>query len=92
MFSGYLSVPESCEHCRLAFAPIRSDDAPAYFTIFLVGHLVVPGLLALERWLAPPTWVQMAVWLPMTLILTLVLLPYIKGGVMAAIWSSKATG
>lgn len=92
MFSGYLSVPEVCAECRLPFDPIRSDDAPAYFTIFLVGHIVVPGLLLMEQWFAPPTWLQMAIWLPATLILSLALLPYIKGGVMAAIWSSKATG
>jgi uncharacterized protein (DUF983 family) len=92
LFSGYLSVPESCGRCRLAFEPIRADDAPAYFTIFLVGHIVVPGLLMMEQWYAPPTWVQLSIWLPATLILTLGLLPYIKGAVMAAIWSSKATG
>ena len=43
MFAGYLTPRESCENCGLAFEPLRADDAPAYFTVFLVGHVVIAG-------------------------------------------------
>jgi len=73
----------------LPFEPLRADDAPAYFTIAIVGHVVVSGLLALETFVHPPTWVQLAIWLPLTLVMTLGLLPYIKGAVMAAIFCAN---
>ena len=47
MFSGYLSVREACEACKMAFEPLRSDDAPPYFTLFIVGHLVISLYLLL---------------------------------------------
>jgi uncharacterized protein (DUF983 family) len=90
MFRGYLSIAEQCVHCALPFEPLRADDAPAYFTIAIVGHIVVSGLLALETFMHPPTWVQLAIWLPSTAIMSLALLPYLKGAVMAVIYSSNA--
>ena len=67
----------------------RADDAPAYFTILLVGHIVVPGILIAEQWYKPDTMIQLAIWLPVTLIATLALLPIIKGATIAAIWATK---
>lgn len=88
MFKGYLSIGDQCGSCALPFEPLRADDAPAYFTIAIVGHVIVTGLLTLESYAHPPTWVQLAIWLPTTLVLTLSLLPYLKGAVMAAIYCS----
>lgn len=89
MFKGYLTIREECDRCGLAFEPLRADDAPAYVTISIVGHIVVSGLLALEIYAHPPTWVQLSIWLPTTLILTLGMLPYVKGAVMGAIYCAK---
>jgi len=89
LFSGYLKMREHCPYCQLALEPYRSDDVPAYFTILIVGHIVVPGLLTLEKIAHPAEWVQLAVWLPVTLFGTLALLPFIKGAVIGAIWRSK---
>ncbi|WP_303981858.1 DUF983 domain-containing protein [Dongia mobilis] len=88
MFQGYLSIAEQCSACALPFEPLRADDAPAYFTIFIVGHFLVSGLLMLESYAHPPTWVQLAIWLPFTVVMSLALLPYLKGAVMAAIYCS----
>ncbi|QEX21348.1 hypothetical protein FRZ61_12730 [Hypericibacter adhaerens] len=89
LFKGYLTMADQCSHCGLAFEPYRSDDVPAYFTILIVGHIVVPGLLALEKTVHPEYWVQMAIWMPVTLFGTLALLPFIKGAVIGTIWRSK---
>jgi uncharacterized protein (DUF983 family) len=88
LFAGYVRAREACECCDLAFEPLRADDAPAYFTIFIVGHIVVAGLLYMEKAMHPEEWVQMAVWLPVTAILTFGLLPFVKGAVMGAIYAS----
>jgi len=89
MFTGYLKVAPRCQRCGLEFEAIRSDDVAPYFTILIVGHIVVPLLLAIEQWYSPPVWLEMAIGLPATLLLTLVLLPFIKGAVMGAIWATK---
>jgi uncharacterized protein (DUF983 family) len=73
----------------LDFETIRSDDVPPYFTVVIVGHVVVPLLLITEQMAAPPTWLVLSVCLPLTLILTLSLLPFVKGAVMGAIWNSN---
>jgi len=92
MFSGYLSVNPHCRRCNLDFDAIRSDDVPPYFTILIVGHLVVPGILIAEQLASPPTWLLLEIVLPATLILTLSLLPFVKGAVMGAIWNAKQPG
>ena len=86
IFASYVRVNERCADCGLELAAHRSDDAPAYFTILIVGHLIVPGVLLLEQTMAPPTWVHMVTWLPLTLALSLALLPRIKGALLSAQW------
>ena len=89
MFSGYLSTREACDVCGLKYEPLRSDDAPPYFTLFIVGHLVVALYMAVWQMLDIPTWAQALIWCSFTVVLSLVLLPLIKGGVMAVIYLTK---
>jgi uncharacterized protein (DUF983 family) len=79
IFHGYLRVVDACPHCGAPLGRARADDAPPYFTILVVGHLVIPSMLVLERAESPPTWVQTVIWVPVTLALSLLLLRPIKG-------------
>ena len=90
MFAGYLTPRESCEVCGLAFEPLRADDAPAYFTVFLVGHIVIAGVLFTEQLWHPAMWVQ-TLWVLVAVVMMGALLPLIKGAVMGAIYSSQAS-
>jgi len=81
-FSGYLKVRAACTTCGEALGEIRADDAPPYFTIFLVGHIVIPLLLIVERLYAPSSLVHALIWVPLTVVLTLAFLPVIKGGTL----------
>jgi uncharacterized protein (DUF983 family) len=92
LFDGFLALRAGCRSCGLATGEFRADDAPPYFTILLVGHLVVPSALMLERVAAPPLWLALAVWLPLTLALTLVALPRIKGAVIGWQWAMGIRG
>jgi len=87
LFARYLKVHEHCLACGEALYHHRADDAPAYFTILIVGHFAVGGALALERGLSPPIWVQLAIWLPLTLLGCLFLLPRVKGALVALQWA-----
>jgi len=91
MFAGYLSVREACEACKMAFEPLRSDDAPPYFTLFIVGHLVISLYLLLWPYMPYPDWVHAVIWCSLTLVLSLVMLPFVKGGTMAIIFRTKAS-
>ena len=92
LYRGYLKVADTCDHCGEELHHQRADDAPAYFTITIVGHIVVAGALILERASAPATWVHMAIWLPLTLLLSLALLPAVKGALIGLQWSKYMHG
>jgi uncharacterized protein (DUF983 family) len=92
MFTSYLKVTASCPHCSEPLHHQRADDAPAYFTMFVVGHVIVGGILAVEKAFAPPTWVQLSVWLPLMVLLSLVCLPVIKGALVALQWALRMHG
>ena len=79
LFRGYLRVEDKCSACEAPLGMVRADDAPPYFTIVAVGHIIVPGMLMLERNVTPPLWVHAAIWLPLTAALSLALLRPIKG-------------
>lgn len=92
IFSGYVSVNQHCANCGLELGAYRSDDAPAYFTIVLVGHFIVPSMLILEQTIHPAMWIHMVTWLPLTLVMTLALLPRVKGALLGAQWLLRVKG
>ena len=67
LFRAFLKVADHCPACGEALHHHRADDAPAYFVILIVGHLVVPIALAIETAFAPPYWVHLVTWGPVTL-------------------------
>ena len=86
LFTAYVKMAHACKACDQPFEPFRADDAPAYFTIFAVGHIIVPLMLIVEQRWVPDLWVHAALWLPGTLALSLLLLPRIKGAVIGLQW------
>ena len=79
LFSRYLKVQPACSHCGLNLAKYPADDGPAYFTILIVGHLVVAPLLIFPViWEASPVIVLPATLIPLAIV-TLLLLHVTKG-------------
>ena len=91
-FRAYLKVVDRCDACGEDLSHQRADDAPAYFTMLIVGHIVVGGVLMLERSVAPDIWVHMLLWLPLTVGLSLTLLPMVKGGLVGLQWALRMHG
>ena len=58
----------------------------------ITAHVVVGGVLVLEKLYAPPTWVQLAIWTPVLILLSLWLLPRIKGALIGYQWALKMHG
>ncbi|MGE0745446.1 MAG: DUF983 domain-containing protein [Rhodospirillales bacterium] len=83
LFDGLLTVRPVCAVCELDLSAHDSGDGPAVFVIFLLGAIVVPLALLLERWLEPPIWVHLVVWLPVVLGLAIAMLRPIKATLVA---------
>nr|WP_275078227.1 DUF983 domain-containing protein [Pseudovibrio axinellae] len=91
-FNGYLEVKQSCDNCGEELHHHRADDAPPYFTIFIVGHVVVALAMWVEMAYVPPMWLHMAIWLPLTLIMALAFLRPIKGALVGLQWALRMDG
>ncbi len=92
MFRAYLKVVDHCPHCGEALFHHRADDAPAYFVILIVGHIVVPSALWVETTFEPPYWLHFALWAPLTLGLSLALLQPFKGAIVGWQWAQRMHG
>jgi uncharacterized protein (DUF983 family) len=87
VFQGYLKLVPECEVCRAPLGQLRADDLPPYLVIFLVGHVLVPPVLWIEKAYQPPMWLHMVVWLPLFAILCVLLLRPVKGGTVG--WMTR---
>jgi uncharacterized protein (DUF983 family) len=93
LFKAYLKPVAACERCGESMEGQRSDDLPPYATIFIVGHVVVPLILANEMSANPwPLWIAAAVWVPLTLVLTILLMQPVKGAVIGMQWGLRLHG
>lgn len=92
LFGRFLKVNHTCDDCGQELHHHRADDAPPYFTIFIVGHIVIPLVLLLEKAYAPSSLVHAAIWLPVTLGLTFFFLPRVKGSLVGLQWSQRMHG
>ena len=89
MFYRYLKISPDCGVCGHDLDQYPSDDGPAYFTILLVGHIVVlPLLLFPFVWRSPVAIVVPAVLVPLAG-LTLLILPRVKGSVVGLLYALK---
>jgi uncharacterized protein (DUF983 family) len=92
MFRAFLKVADHCPACGEALHHQRADDAPAYFVILIVGHMIVPIVMTVEMAFAPPYWVHAALWLPLMIGLSLALLQPIKGAIVGWQWALRMHG
>lgn len=86
LFRGYLRVAEECNACGLDLTPQRADDGPAYVVILLVAHLVAFALAPLFGVMGDrPALVALVLGLA-AILLSLALLPPVKGMFVALQW------
>jgi len=72
-------VEPRCGVCDHDLAKYPADDGPAYFTILIVGHLLVAPLLLFPIIWQAPVWIVVPATLIPLAVATLVLLPVVKG-------------
>jgi uncharacterized protein (DUF983 family) len=91
LFQGYLKVQPTCAHCGNDNSQYRADDAGPYFTILLVGHLVIGPMLIFPFIWKAPIGLVLGTTLPLVAVLTLALLPVVKGAVIGAQWALRSS-
>lgn len=92
LFNGFLRIADECTHCHAPLGRIRADDAPPYFTILIVGHILVPLVFVVERAWYPPMWLHMLLWLPLFGACSALMLRPVKGAVVAWMMRLGLTG
>jgi len=92
MFPRFLKVADTCSACGEELHHHRADDAPPFFTIFIVGHIVVPSVLVVEKLWRPPLAVHFIVWTVVTLALAFTLMPIVKGAIVGLQWALRMHG
>jgi uncharacterized protein (DUF983 family) len=86
LYRAFLKPVDQCNHCDEQLGHIRSDDIPTYFTVLLVGHIVVTLAMITDQMFNPSTFVMLSILLPTAIILMLLFLPHIKGVTISLLW------
>lgn len=92
LYGKYLKVADTCGHCGTELHHQRADDAPPYFVMVVTGHVVIAGVMILERMYAPPLWVHIALWFPLLMLMSLWMLPRVKGALIGLQWALRMHG
>lgn len=92
LLKGYLTLRTRCTVCGEDLHFARADDAPAYVTILLVGHLMAPLLHWVFVTFRPEPMVLATLFCTGSVALSLYLLPRIKGMVVGFQWARRMHG
>jgi uncharacterized protein (DUF983 family) len=90
LFKRALELRESCSGCGLSYRFIDTGDGPAVFATFVLGFLVLGLALYVEFTYEPPVWVHVVLWGTLTPLIALVLLRFLKAGLIALQFRHKA--
>jgi len=90
LFKAYLKQVDSCSSCGQTWSEVRADDGPAWATMLIVGHMMAPFFHFFIFNKTLPTWAATLILIGMGLVLSLILLPRVKGGFIGLIWATGA--
>ncbi|MEM8869942.1 MAG: DUF983 domain-containing protein [Pseudomonadota bacterium] len=92
LFRGYLTVRDRCAVCDEPLHFHRADDGPAWATILIAGHIMAPLMLSVFTAFRPDAWVMALGFSVAFTLLSLYLLPRIKGAFVGFQWARRMHG
>lgn len=92
MMRGYLKVRDTCPSCGEELHHQRADDGPAYLTILIVGHLMVPAMMFVFVRYRPDPLISATLFSIVCVALALYLLPRLKGAMVGLQWAKRMHG
>lgn len=90
MFSGLLTVADSCNVCGLDFSFAEAGDGPAVLVMTLAGFIVCGLALYVEVAFQPPYWFHALIFLPVSALVCIGMLRPAKGLLIAQQYFNKA--
>ena len=88
LFRAFLKIRTPCEVCASDNSIYPSDDFPPYLTILVVGHVLVPLLLAVQQVSSLSLAWEMTIWPLVAGVLCLLVLPRMKGATVGFCWAT----
>ena len=92
LFRAYLKQVDACSACGERFADIRADDAAPWLTIILVGHIILPIVMAFVLIDTLPAWAAASICAVILAAMSLLILPRAKALFIAILWHTGAPG
>jgi uncharacterized protein (DUF983 family) len=83
LFSGLLTVRDTCEVCGLNLRAHDRGDGPASLSVFVVGAVIVGLAFWVEFTFSPPLWLHVVLWPPLTVGLTIAVMRPLKAALVA---------
>jgi uncharacterized protein (DUF983 family) len=91
-FGSFLKPVMQCPVCKQDWTCQRADDFPAYVSILLTGHVMVPFIVLVARTSWIPLWGQIGSAVCLAGCLMLALLQPAKGAIIAILWWFEMDG
>ncbi|MEO0912157.1 MAG: DUF983 domain-containing protein [Pseudomonadota bacterium] len=92
LMDGYLTVRDTCAVCGEELHHHRADDGPAWATILIAGHLMAPLMLFVFEMWRPEGWMMAVGFSAVFTVLSLYLLPRLKGVFVGFQWAKRMHG
>jgi uncharacterized protein (DUF983 family) len=92
LMDDYLTVRDLCPACGTELHHHRADDGPAWATILIAGHLMAPLMLIVFVAWRPQAWAMALGFSTVFVVLSLFLLPRLKGVFVGVQWALRMHG
>ena len=92
LFGRFLKPVGHCPACGQNWTLHSADDLPAYLVVLILGHMLVPFVVAANLRFDISTGVQMALWPGLAMILAMLMIQPAKGAVIAFQWARRMHG
>jgi len=88
----FLKPTPGCSVCGENYSHIRTDDFAPWLSIVVLGHVLLPAAVSVERLWHPPLWLHLLIWVPLAAELIVAFLPRAKGAALGLMWSLGLRG
>ena len=84
LYTSYLKIAGQCDRCGVNFKAAETGDGPVVFVLLIAGFIACTGLLVSVLAWDWPVWKLLSVWPALAVALSLVLMPMLKGVMVAS--------
>lgn len=92
LFGRFLKPVGHCPACGQSWTGHQADDMPAYLVILILGHVLVPMVVAVNLRFEPPMLFEMILWPALALVMAMLLIQPAKGAVIGLQWAKRMHG